>query len=106
LRVSCPKSVHVNAGPRNKNVSAQKEECLRGNEDLTRRVAIYAFGGKLVFDVNFREYILGAVGLYHHDRIIECMIAKPKGKPSKVTLELTNGINTRMGSRETMRLRV
>jgi hypothetical protein len=103
LGVPCPKSVHINAGPWNKNIPNQKEEWSLAKDDGTQRVASDPFWQDVVFDVKFREHIHGAVGLEHHDRIIECITDRPNGRSSKVTLELTNGIDTLMGNRETMR---
>ena len=106
MTVSPPVRISINAGPYNKNVPNQREDWLQNKVNFTNYIKQETFWQRTVFDVKFREHSYGAIGLDHHDRIIECMTEEPNMQPSKVILELTNGIDALMSKKEKLRVYV
>ncbi len=103
-KIARPREIRVFAGPTQEREDGQREAWMANSELICERIARDNFWSGVKFEPKLREHVRGAIGLDHHDRLIEC-VTECAGQPARrLILELTSGIDTLMRNREKIRV--
>ena len=103
-KIARPREIRVFAGPTQERKDGQRETWMANSELICERIARDNFWSGVKFEPKLREHVRGAIGLDHHDRLIDC-VTECAGQPARrLILELTSGIDTLMRNREKIRV--